>query len=426
MANQQVSKPSAASPGVGPGAGRAPASAPAEPTISAEALQQLVDEAAHFNMFSIPDAARTSDAGIPAQSGGNGVIGIRVNETLHRFEISVEPPASEKPLRARNVVGEAAGKFTHRWMVMPDDFVAAPGHEPPPTVLDPSRSQRFVMLDSLCTFGEGKDGFRGFGTGQTFPATIDGRRQLLAVAIGSVLEGHGRFKDHDAGTYVYCGSLSPQRGFTGNVLLRMMDSQGTLRAAGSLPALESRPNPEPGITYIIFRGEAVPSDAVTPRIGPDGQLQGLNVEQGLRLLYLDFKSRGRNGLQCVDRVGQIVGRILARVNFNPTAPGGTSLNPIPFTTFDEFTFFNREGKIVGGFTGDSSEGRVFNIMVGGQKGIRFGGTGRLLTGTGPFKGIEGLLTDNSVVIFTPHVSASVYVLRIHDPDGRFRTAINEC
>jgi hypothetical protein len=29
------------------------------------------------------------------------------------------------------------------------------------------------------------------------------------------------------------------------------------------------------------------------------------------------------------------------------------------------------------------------------------------------------MTDNSVVVFTPHVSASVYVLRIHDPHGKF-------
>jgi hypothetical protein len=386
-------------------------------------LQRLVDQAAHFNMFSIPDA-KNSDVAIVAAGGSNSVTGIRVRETLHRFDVSVQLPTSEKPLRARNVVGEATGKFTHRWMVIPDDYVALPNREPPPTALDPSRSQRFVMLDSACTFGDGRDGFRGFGTGQTFPVTINGQQQLLAVAIGNVMEGFGKFKDHDAGTYVYCGCLSLQRGFMGNILLRIMDSQGTLRTSGSLPALEQRPDPEPDITYIMFRGEAVPSDSVTPRVGPNGQLQGLNVEQGLRLLYTDFKAKGRSGLQSTDKVGRIIGRILAHVNFNPTAPGGTALDPIPFTTFDELTFVDREGRTIGGFTGDSSEGRVLNISVGGQRGIRFGGTGRILSGTGPFNGMEGLLTDNSVVIFTPHVSASVYVLRIHDPNRKFRAAIN--
>jgi hypothetical protein len=425
MANRQGSKQSAASPGAGLDAGKAPSPPSPGPGINAEALQRLVDQAAHFNMFSTPDA-NGSDAAILAPGGGNSVIGIRVNEVLRRFEVNAQPPTSERPLGAKNVVGEVAGKFTHRWMAIPDDFVAAPGREPPPTALDPSRSQRFVMLDSVCAFGDGKDGFRGFGAGQTFPVTRDGQRQLLAVAIGNVMEGFGRFKGNDVGTYVYCGGLSFQHGFIGNILLRVMDPQGTLRASGSLPAPESRLDPEPGVTYIVFRGEAVPSDAVTPRIGPNGQLQGLNVEQGLRLIHLDFKAKGHGGLQSVARVGQVVGRILAQVSFDPTAPGGTSLDPIPFTTFDEFTFFDREGRTVGGFTGDSSEGRVFNILVGGQKGIRFGGVGRILSGTGPFKGIEGLLTDNSVVIFTPHVSASVYVLRVNDPDGRFRAAINEC
>jgi len=312
------------------------------------------------------------------------------------------------------------GQFTHRWVVVPPDYVARPGQEPPPTALDPSRSQRFVMLDSICRFGDGKDCFHGFGTGQTFPMTVNGRRDLLAVAIGTVLEGFGKFKGGEESTYVYCGSLSVEQGFTGNILLRVMDPGGAIPTSSDLPAIESRHHPEPGITYVVFRGEAIPSDAVTPRMGANGQLEGLDVNQGLRLLHLDCAVGGHAGLRASARVGEVIGRILAHVTFNPAAPGGTSLDPIPFTTVDEFTFHDRDGQLVGTFTGDSSEGRLFNTMVAGQKGIRFGGTGRLLGGTGPFDGIEGLLTDNSVVIFTPHVSASVYVLRINDPEGRFR------
>lgn len=419
MANQQRSSQSASRQRVGGG----PAPPPPQQNINPEVLQRLVDQAAHFNMLSIPDSAN-ADVAIAARGSSNVVVGINVSEVLHRFDVRVQPPTSERPLRASNIVGEAAGRFTHRWMVIPDDFVALPGREPPPTPLDPSRPQRFVMLDSTCSFGEGRDGFRGFGTGQTFPVTVDGKKQLLATAIGNVMEGFGRFRDHDAGTYLYCGRLSLKHGFIGNVLLRIMDSQRTLGASGDLRALESIPNPEPEITYIVFRGEAVPSDSVTPRIGPNGQLQGLNVEQGLRLFYMDFRAKGRAGVQSVDRVGQTIGRILAHVNFDPTAPGGSALDPIPFTTFDELTFFDRQSRTIGGLTGDSSEGRVFNILVGGQKGIRFGGTGRSLSGTGPFTGIEGLLTDNSVVVFTPHVSASIYMLRINDPNGRFRAAVN--
>lgn len=418
MANQESANRSTA----GPVAGSGPPALPPEPSIRPEELQRLVDQAAHFNIFSMPDAKGTNTP-VLARGSKDVVTGMNISETLHRFRIDVQPPTSAKPLRANNFVGEATGRFTHRWMVIPDDYVALPGREPPPTALDPSRSQRFVMLDSVCKFGDGKDGFHGFGTGQTFPATVNGRRQLHAVAIGNVMEGFGRFKNHNAGTYVYCGCLTLEQGFMGNILLRIMDSQRTLSMSSGLPSLQPRPNPEPETTYIIFRGQAVPTDAVRPRIAPDGQLLGLDVEQGLRLLHVDFTNRETH-LQSLTRVGQVIGKILAHVNFNPTAPGGSAIDPIPFTTFDELTFFDTAGRTIGGLTGDSSEGRVFNILVSGQKGIRFGGTGRILSGAGPFEGIEGLLTDNSVVVFTPHVSASVYVLRINDPKGRFRAAIS--
>lgn len=391
-----------------------------ETRISAEVLQRVVDQAAHFNVLSVPSGRK--ETAVTAQGNGSNIIGFNIDETLHRFVVDVQAASSEKPLRAGNYVGESVGRFTHRWMLMPDDFVAAPDYEPPPTSLDLSRSQRFVMLDSVCKFGDGKDGFRGFGAGHTIPATVNGKSELLVAAVGSIVEGFGKFSGCHEGTYVYCGSLSPDHGFVGNILMRVMDPQGKIYTSGSLSDIKQRAFPERGITYLVLRGEAVPSDPVTPRIGADGQFLGLNVEQGLRLLSIDCQADGRGGLKSTSRVGQLVGKILARVNFNPAYPGGTTLNPIPFTTFDEFTIFDRDGKTIGGFTGDSTEGRVFNTIVGGQKGIRFGGVGHILEGTGSFSGIEGLLTDNSVVVFSPHVSASIYILRINDKDGKFSSS----
>ena len=319
-------------------------------------------------------------------------------------------------------MGESYGKFKHRWMLVPDDFVAAPDRESPPTSLDMSRSQRFVMLDGICTFGGSKDGFRGFGAGVTFPRTSGTKTELLVATVGTILEGFGSFKDHHEGTYVHCGTLSTERGFTGNFLLRVMDHPGTLRTNGNLSAMRGQSLPERDITYIVFRGQAVETDPVTPRIGPDGQFKGLKVVQGLRLINL--MSGLDDGPRSVARVGQVIGKITAHVDFNPGAPGGTALNPIPFTAFDELDFVDDAGRSIGGFTADSSEGRVFNIKVAGQAGIRFGGVGPVLNGTGPFQGMQGLLTDNSVVIFQPHVSASLYVLRLHDPEGRFRSNVS--
>lgn len=412
-------QPAAAPPPSAPAA-FPPPPAPGAANLSPDTVQDLVDRAAHFNLYSQPDRG---GAVLTAPGDADGVIGWRVHEALHRFQISSEAPTAQAPLRGRSRVGETVARFTHRWLLTPDDFVASPDREPPPTRLDPSRSQRFVMLDGRCMFGAGEDGFRGFGAGHTVPTTVNGRPQLLATAVGTVLEGFGRFRGHEEGTYLYAGTITPHRGFQGNLLLRLVDRQETFRTNDPFPPLEARRDPEPGVTWLICRGQAVPSDPVTPRIGPDGRPIGLTVVQGLRILEIDCKARGRGGVQTTDRFGPMIGRITAQVNFDPTAPGGTALNPIPFSTFDEFVFFDRDGRRMGGFTGDSSEGRVFNIQISGLPGIRFGGVGQALAGTGPFEGINGLMTDNSVVLFSPHVSASIYLLRVEDPRGKFRAAL---
>jgi hypothetical protein len=407
-------------PNINPGAGGAAAlfgSGTSASALSAEQIQSLVDQAANFNMFSRPDSEASSPAFISDDSAG--IIGANVREALHRFSVVTEPPTRGRALTARNIIGERAGSFTHRWLFAPHDFAGAPDREPPPTPFDPSRGQRFVMMDSLCKFGDGEDGFRGFGAGQTVPTTShSGQPRLLATAVGTIVEGFGRFKGHEEGTYVYCGTFSPTRGFTGNIMLRVMDRDETFSTDVELREMEDTiENPEPDVVYLMFRGQAVPSDKVTPTA------TGLIVEQGLRIYNTDFKVHSRGGIRATDNVGQFMGKITANINFHPADPGGGALNPLPFTNHDDFVFTSDEGSSkvcrIGSFTAESSEGRVFLTRVGGQGAIRFGGVGRILSGNGPFEGIRGLMTDNSVVVFAPHVSASVYVLCVDDADCRF-------
>lgn len=402
-----MSAPAAAAPS----AGDLFAPAPNVPLLSPDIMQGLVDRAATFNIYSRPDSEGTDPAIVSPTDPGK-VVGFNVREALHRFGVTTEAPTRSKPLTARNVVGERVGTFNHRWLFTPDDFWAAPNLEPPPTLFDPGRPQRFVMLDSVCRFGDGQDGFRGFGTGRTMPSTSPGgKKQVLITAIGTVLEGFGKFAGHEEGTYVYCGTFSPARGFTGNILLRVADPEGTFDSDTDLPDIEASDRIQPDATYIVLRGQAVPSDPVTP------MQTGLIVQQGLRLFEIDFKVRGRGGIKASMRLGRYIGTIAATIAFNPASPGGTSLNPIPFSDTDEFTFTDPKGRPVGSFSADSSEGRVFLTQVGGQDAIRFGGIGRVLSGQGPFAGIGGLMTDNSLVVFTPHVSASVYLLRLEKPNG---------
>jgi hypothetical protein len=392
-------------------------------TYSAELLQHLVHQAAYFNLHSTPDA---QDFHIAIHgNGGKEILGLRVTESLRRFSIRTYAPTERQPFRATNTIGEIAGNFTHCWKFIPDDYSAQPGSQIPPTALDVSRSQRFVMVDGICRFGNGEDGFRGFGTGKTYPSKQYGRSQLLVTAIGTLFKGFGKFKGHDECTYVYCGKLDVERGFTGSLMIRAMDPQGTLRTTRALPALRPAPEfePEPDITYLMLRGQAAPTDLVAPRLDQNGQFLGLKVEQGVKMITVDASYRDRRGPQGVTSLGPFVGKLSADIVFDPTAPGGTLRDPIPFTTADHLSFPDRTRKPVGGFLADLVDGRVFNLEIpkgSDQKAIRFGGTGAVCEGTGVFEGIEGLMTDNSVVMFTPHVSASVYVLRIHDPYGRYR------
>jgi len=389
--------------------------------LSAEVVQQAIDQAAHFNLCAVPDPHR-SDAAISGGSGG--IIGIRAEQILHRLHVICRQPTTRTPITARTVVGEPVARLTQRWMAMADDAVPQMDRDPPPIPIDSSRSQRFAMLDTVCTFANGEDGFRAFGTGLTLPTPAsEGPPQLLALAVGTIVEGFGRFKGKEEGTYVFCGRLSPQTGLSGNFLLRVIDTDETFRTANTLAPIAARAEAEQDVTYIVFRGQAIASDPVTPRLGADGRPRGLIVEQGLRLLDLDCIGRGRPFSS--DVVGPAIGRITANVSFNPMAPGGSIRDPIPFRALDEFVFDDPEtGRRVGSFTADSIEGRVFRTSVLGVSGIRFGGVGRILGGQGVFKGIRGLMTDNSVVTFTPHVSASVYVLRVQDPEGRFSARIH--
>jgi hypothetical protein len=410
-------------------------------TYPFEVVQQLLDQAAYFSLFSIPGSCG-GGAAMASRRKANGVIGVRVSEVLHRFTAGGGAGRGAGGL-ALDVVGEPLGRFEHRWMVIPPDFRAVPGREPPPTRLNPSRSQRFVMLDAICRFGEGKDGFRGFGTGRTLPVTVGGRSQLLVGAVGNIMEGFGTFAGHE-GTYTYCGTLAPERGFSGHLLCRIMDPKGCLRAVTGLPAPRAFPYPEPSILYLIFRGQKRDRTQKTLyTYRRDGQVNGLRLEPQIRLFHCDAAFNPRGALQSLAGVGPVVGDLTATILFNVLAPGapGTAAAPIAFQDYDEYRFTDGEGRPLGSFGFDGGagyfvgtpspevgEGRAFNMTLRaapGQRALRFGGFGPIVNGTGAFQGIGGLLAHNSVVGIAPHVLSTVFVARIHDPDGKYRGALNQ-
>lgn len=402
----------------------APAASPGDlPDINAqtypfEEVQRALDRAALFHLHSTPEEGEE----VAERAPGGATVGFRVHESLHRCPLLVETPAAGGGPVARRRVGERMARFRHRWMLLPDDHAALPGREPPATPFQPDRSQRFALLDGECVF-EGGDRFRGFGTGLTVPRSGGG---VHAAAVGTILEGTGPFRDVQ-GTYTYCGTLHPDRGFEGNMVCRVIDPAGALRARGGLPPCGPPPAPEPGVSYLAFRGQKRGAQQKTAySFGADGRVDGLDVHQDLRWVHLDCAA-GATGPRSLLEVGPLVGSMTAKIRFRLFDPGapGTDLSPIPFQSYNEYTFVDRDGRTVGTVVADGGEGRTFQLALPGlpgQRALRFGGFGPVVRGSGAFDGIRGLMSDNSAVGVAPHALATFYVLRVEDPDGRYRRA----
>lgn len=396
---------------------------------SSSRLQRLIDEVAGFNVMAVPEA-RSSGSALRA-AGRNGVIGWQVRESLHRFDIVLDPPSADGGMKAANSVGETAGWLDLRWLLIPRDFLARPDREPPATLLDPERSQRFAMQEATFRFGDGSDGFRSFGTGRTFPAWYGGRPRLVAAAVGNVTEGFGRFRGH-AGNYTLCGEIDPERGFIGHGVVRILDSEGNLRTAADLPPVQARENPDPDATYLLFGAQKGTGQENRFSFGPDGQIRGAIILTQLRLLRLGFAAGGSEGFRASDlRIGEPIGLEagFGRGSEPGASQAGSDLKPFLFEGVAKYTFSDASGREIGAVTTNVLEGRRFDVRLPAapdEPALRFGFFGPIVLGTGCFEGAEGMFYGSSGSILKPppaeHVITHFYVARLHDPDGRFRAA----
>lgn len=346
--------------------------------------------------------------------------------TLNRFECTIRPPSASAGVTSLNRMGEFIATLEHRWMIIPDDHVSSMFREAPPTLLDTSRSQRFAMHDGKITFGDGSDGFFGFGTGRTYPTTV-GRPRLLVGAVGEVMEGFGKLAGIRGG-YVFSGEFSPNEGFKGNVFFRFMDPEGRMRNSTDVPPLQEAPMPNLGLTWIVFRGQKKDNKVRSEfAFGPDGKPQGFKLTQQLLTDQLDCTVSPPKGMRAQETLTQPVGFMNSLVFldiFHPNAPG-TSLAPIAFTSKNDFTLQDAQGQSIGTFTAHEGEGRTFFELfpdLPGQQGLRFAAFQIFTNGGGVFSGLEGIFTDNSITGVAPHVTTTTYTMCINDPDGKFRAS----
>jgi len=394
--------------------------------LSPERLQRLVDQVAAFNLYVSPNAEHAETT----LRSSSGVIGIRASEEIYRFDIDLMPPSSENGVRALNTVGESMGHLDLRWMIIPHEYRATPDHEPPPTLLDPSRSQRFVMQEMVFRLG-GQDGFRSFGAGRTFPMLAGGRPKLIVAAIGNITEGFGKFRGHD-GNFTLCGELIPGRGFLGDVLVRVDDQVGNLRTQMSVPAIETNTDLELEATYLLWAAQKgkEPEQENRFSFGPDGQIRGMNIPVGLKRVHLRATVQNPGGFHCNDlRTGEAIGLEIGfgRGSQPGAPPTGTALSPFQFEGVAKYTLADDTGKATGALTTNVLEGRRFDMSLSsfpGETAWRFGFFGPVILGDGRFQGAQGMFFGASGSFFQPppgiHVITHLYMARIDDPDGRFR------
>jgi hypothetical protein len=396
----------------------------APPGIDPKYVQHLLDQAGYFDVLSMPDP-RQPNMPIPASGDSGSVIGTYVSGMLHGLAITAKVPTSDQGLQATNIIGESFAKHSLRFLVIPDDYWALPSREPPPIRLNPSRSQRFAMMDADFKLGrQGEDGFHSFGTGRTFPTTAGDHLQI--VAVGAVTEGIGKLRGVQ-GTYVMNGTLTPPDDFALQILIRIEDPAGNFITTSDLPKLEPIPDLESDSTFFTCYASVDPNHPTTWHKSPAGQILGINVTEVLRLVSLDF-GEGSRGLQSKWTIGPTVGVATSTVLFDLQDPApGTSESPIPYQTVEgAFTFFDQEGRAIGTFAGDTVEGRQFRKPLRGLPvpTLAFGGIGPIRQGTGVFSGLEGSFTLVAGGSIGPHVLSDLYVFRFDDPGGKLRANVS--
>src|SRR2546423_2002843 len=376
-------------------------------------LDLLRQGTADFHFFAVPRPAtsRLSDGQDPYFVNGGFVLNICSD--LHRINSEIRIPSASEGVRVTQSVGDAQGNLACRFTMAPQDFSWSPGREPKPVLYDRFRAQRFVMLDSEFTFGDGEDSFSGYGVGRTFPQVISGGPSVMAGAVGNITEGRGKFKGLQ-GTYALNGTITPEFGFRGSITLRVVDWNGSLKSETRIRPLDAMFDPE--ATYIVLHGQKKSQfEKSAYSFAPNGSLQGITAPAEWRSAEYNFSARGYKGLRSQVSVEQVVGNLDATIITNILAAPGTDNSPAAFTTQELYTFFDQNGCTLGTIRTGVVEGDSFNLVfpsASGQPGLRFAGHGPILGGTGAFEGASGMLTVNSFIGISPHVLWLLHVLRV--------------
>jgi hypothetical protein len=392
-------------------------------TYQIEQVTRLLKSAAYFPIFNVANPNSPNAPILLMPDVDFLMIGVSVNEELHRFEVKVDQ--TDCGPKAANRVGEPVANVHIRWTPIPGDFEGAPNRFPPPTVLNPFVSQRFCMLEGQLNFkSPAGTGVRAFGTGRTFPSKENGASVLRIGAVIEILEGLGAFQGL-TGAMCINGFIQPPHNLALQLMVRLMDPTGKLKAQSCYSPVQTQPppDPDPNAVFMFFLGEPNPDEPVKLNIGPDCRIVGSQVSELLRRVELSFEVTGDSARSCT-KEGPVVGSMTTTLHFNPLDPRPVS--PIQ-TTAGVFTFWDKDRRNIGTVSANMVEGRAMRTPLAGapMPVFRFAGFGPLLGGTGYFQGADGMMTMNSAISVFPRTLSNLYVFRFYDPNGRFREAMQK-
>jgi hypothetical protein len=395
-------------------------------------LTDLLKRAAYLPLFSMPNPAKPDvplspipilTTLVPALRNYL-LIGMQVFEAPHRLEVNALPATPKRGLAASHQVGEQVANIDVHFAITPDNFEAGPDRVPPATLFLPFVSQRFSFPQGQFSFlDRQQSGFKGFGAGRTFPIRIKGETHIRIGGIIQILEGLGKFKGLE-GMVVVNGEIRPPNDLALFMMPRIMDPAGILKAETPVAQLKPVPDPDPTTALFFFLAEPDPAEPITINRGGDGRIISINLRERLRLVQIGFDLNTAADLRSRLVEGQFIGSHRSTLFFDPDAR--TEVTPL-YSLNDVFTFFDRDGGTIGTLKANLTEGRAIRTTLNGERHIvfRIGAAGPFIEGTGQFTGAIGVASVNGSLILNPNTLSSLYMLRIIDADGRFRTSANQ-
>lgn len=388
---------------------------------SAEEVYDVIRRAAYFSIFSVPDPGQLS-TGVPLVPFIPQILHrIDITESPRRHELVVTPPTAQCGFRTTKQGSSRPIAYQHLVLdMMPNNYQAGDGREPWQTPLLPFLSQRFYMSQGEFDFLDpDKSGFRAHASGRFFPSRVAGELQLRIGVIVEILIELGKIKGHP-GNLVVNGYTTPPAIFANSFIMRFVDPDGDLTTDQPIPPIEDPlPDSEPDISFLPFITRLLPGSPFTVRRTGDGKVEVTMVEE-VRLVDSTFDVVPRLVSRTVP--GPVVGDHRMTLVFDPDFQ--KEVIPL-YSAGSEFRFFAAGGLPIGTLQADIFEGRAFRTQIRQLERpfFRICGFGPFTGGTGQFANLVGMVSLNGAVSLSPGAVSSMYMLRIADPAGRFRSPV---